>query len=269
MNKKIFRNFKLQNNLAFSLGLHLVGVLVLGFNVGAVSTSSSKETVMVVNLVSQPLIETQEIQISNSHLLVINNQENKSGKQTEIASLKPSLLPSRKTERPQDEETPSPETISSSIPQKPRKSNFDNHKSQKEIRVKETLEREKSIPQPLKVSKEGMIAPNPHLFPNRESQGTTYHIFSSYLKEIQSRLEKFKQYPWLARMKGQEGSTRLGFRITHLGEPREIHVLRSSGWKELDEESLNIVRRVGTFSTPPSNWKEDIQVEVPMVFQIE
>jgi TonB family protein len=99
--------------------------------------------------------------------------------------------------------------------------------------------------------------------------GKSFYSWFHYLREVQERIENLKKYPWLARMKGQEGSTRLGFKITHSGEPREIHLLKSSGWEVLDEESLNIVRRVGRFPVPPQNWKEDVQVEVPMVFQMD
>ena len=91
----------------------------------------------------------------------------------------------------------------------------------------------------------------------------------NYLSQIQDRLEKAKRYPWLARLRGQEGIVRLKFMIKPSGEPWNIQLIQSSHWEILDDEAFSLVKRVGRFPVLPSLFKEGIDVEVPVVFELE
>jgi TonB family protein len=91
---------------------------------------------------------------------------------------------------------------------------------------------------------------------------------SRFLQDVRDRLEQAKQYPWLARIQGQEGTVRVQFMIDSTGEAREIRLLESSRSKILDQEAVETVKRVGRFSQFPVSWNKSIQVQVPLVFQL-
>ncbi|MBI3610451.1 MAG: energy transducer TonB [Nitrospirae bacterium] len=89
---------------------------------------------------------------------------------------------------------------------------------------------------------------------------------AGFLQDVRSRLESAKRYPWLARVRGQEGTTQVRFRILPSGEPAEIQIVRSSEFPILDGEAVATVRRVSRFPPPPMD--RDIDLVVPMVFRL-
>jgi len=91
---------------------------------------------------------------------------------------------------------------------------------------------------------------------------------AQFLRNVRSRLESAKRYPWLAKMQGQEGTARVQFLIDPAGEVREIHLLESSQSKLLDDEAIETVKRVGRFPQLPLSWSKNVRIEVPMVFQL-
>lgn len=91
---------------------------------------------------------------------------------------------------------------------------------------------------------------------------------SRFLQDVQNRLEEAKRYPWLARVEGQEGTVRVQFMIDPAGKAQDIRLLESSRSSILDEEAVETVRRVGRFSHWPVSWNKKIQVQVPLVFQL-
>jgi TonB family protein len=90
-----------------------------------------------------------------------------------------------------------------------------------------------------------------------------------FLLEIRQRLEEAKRYPRIARLKGHEGIARIRFFIEPSGIPEDIRLVTSSGWRILDEEAIEMVRRVGRFSNPPAQWPNGIQIHVPLVFELD
>jgi len=91
---------------------------------------------------------------------------------------------------------------------------------------------------------------------------------SRFLQDVRNRLEQAKGYPWRARLQGQEGTVRIQFMIGSSGEPKNIHLMESSGSKTLDDEAIATVGRVGRFSEPPASWNEGVPIQVPLVFQL-
>lgn len=89
-----------------------------------------------------------------------------------------------------------------------------------------------------------------------------------FLQDVSIRLERAKQYPWTARLRGQEGTVRIQFIIAPSGETKNIHLMQSSGAKTLDDEAIATVKRVGRFSEPPLSWNEGVPIQVPLVFQL-
>lgn len=90
----------------------------------------------------------------------------------------------------------------------------------------------------------------------------------NYLYAVWVRLKKEKRYPWMARIRGQEGTVKLQFSIDNSGQPEDVHVLESSGWKLLDHEAVSLMHRIQSFPRPPSKWKEDLEIQVPLEFKL-
>jgi TonB family protein len=98
--------------------------------------------------------------------------------------------------------------------------------------------------------------------------GSRSEELTRFLQDVRSRLEQAKRYPWLARIQGQEGTARVQFMINVSGEVQEIRLLESSRSKILDEEAVTTVKRLGRFSRLPMSWNENVQIQVPLVFQL-
>lgn len=99
--------------------------------------------------------------------------------------------------------------------------------------------------------------------------GSRSEELNRFLQDLRSRLEQAKRYPWLARIQGLEGTARVQFMINASGEIQEIRLLESSRSKILDEEAVTTVKRLGRFSRLPVSWDENVQIQVPLVFQLK
>jgi len=99
-------------------------------------------------------------------------------------------------------------------------------------------------------------------------QGSRSEELAVFLQDIRGRLEQAKQYPWLARIQGIEGSARVQFMINASGDIHEIRLLESSRSKILDDEAVTTVKRLNRFSHLPVSWNENLKIQVPLVFQL-
>jgi len=93
--------------------------------------------------------------------------------------------------------------------------------------------------------------------------------FKVFLDEVRSRIDQAKHYPWLARLRGVEGTTQLRFRILPSGEPAEIEIAQSSQSRVLDQEAIATVRRVARFPQPPMTSNLGVVVRLPLVFHLQ
>jgi TonB family protein len=98
--------------------------------------------------------------------------------------------------------------------------------------------------------------------------GSRPEELSRFLQDVRIRLDRAKQYPWTARLRGQEGTVRIQFRIAPSGEVKNVHLMESSGAKILDDEAIATLERVGRFSEPPVSWNAGVSIQVPLVFQL-
>jgi TonB family protein len=98
--------------------------------------------------------------------------------------------------------------------------------------------------------------------------GSRSDELTHFLQDVKGRLEQAKQYPWLARVQGQEGTARVQFMINRSGEVQDVNLLESSRSKILDDEAVATVKRAGRFSRPPIAWQENVRIRVPLVFQL-
>jgi TonB family protein len=102
-----------------------------------------------------------------------------------------------------------------------------------------------------------------------EGPGTGRGDLDSYLGYARMKIEKAKRYPREARRRGWEGIVVLSFQINRKGEVAKIRLIQSSGYHELDEEGMAILRRASPFSPPPLAEDERLEVEIPLVFRLE
>lgn len=87
-------------------------------------------------------------------------------------------------------------------------------------------------------------------------------IIDAFLAQI----EKRKEYPYMARRLGKEGTVAVAVRLTAGGELAGVQVLRSSGVPDLDEAALSLVRKVCPF---PHNAGRAITMNIPIAYRLE
>lgn len=88
----------------------------------------------------------------------------------------------------------------------------------------------------------------------------------SIINDFLSQVEKRKEYPYIARRRGQEGTVTVAVRLNAAGELAGVKVIRSSGVAALDEAALALVRRVCPFS---HNAGRTIGMNIPIAYQLE
>jgi TonB family protein len=82
------------------------------------------------------------------------------------------------------------------------------------------------------------------------------------IRLISAAIERAKIYPAIARRRGIEGTVYVSFLIGAEGEPREIKVIKSSGYKMLDETTMKVIMKA-----PPYPYIDN-RVEVPVIYRL-
>jgi protein TonB len=86
---------------------------------------------------------------------------------------------------------------------------------------------------------------------------------------LAAHIERFKRYPPEARARGQRGAARVSFTIERDGRLRESHIVKSSGWQELDRETLAMLTRAQPMPKPPGDVQTgDLSRAVTVEFNI-
>ena len=90
-----------------------------------------------------------------------------------------------------------------------------------------------------------------------------------YQDSIKQEIQQEKQYPRWALRAGHEGETRIAFSVLSSGHIKDLKLIRSSGFGELDKEAIDAVNRAAPFLSFPETFKEDeIRVELDIIFHI-
>lgn len=103
-------------------------------------------------------------------------------------------------------------------------------------------------------------------FQKSKSKSKSKSIPSSKVSGIQGKLNLkssiYPHYPWLSRLKGEEGQVTLQIRVNQQGEVLKATVIQSSGFQRLDRSALEAVRQANFHFTspPPKNQKHEIKV---------
>lgn len=79
---------------------------------------------------------------------------------------------------------------------------------------------------------------------------------------LMAHLERHKRYPAGARKRGEEGVAHVRFSIDDNGNVRSAQLVRSSGYAELDEAVVGLVRRASPVPAPPPGAPHEITAPV-------
>lgn len=101
--------------------------------------------------------------------------------------------------------------------------------------------------------------------PARERTGAP-----SYTAVLLSWLERYRQYPRLARLKRIEGTVILSLTLSRSGSLKAVAVKKGSGQSVLDDAAVDMARRADPFPPLPATFVHDrIEFVVPVVFALE
>jgi protein TonB len=90
---------------------------------------------------------------------------------------------------------------------------------------------------------------------------------ATWKSQIVTLLEHSKRYPSEARSRGEQGTTRLAFRIDRDGHLLSSRIATSSGSAALDAETLALLGRAQPFPPPPPELAGS-EMTVPLRFNI-
>lgn len=87
--------------------------------------------------------------------------------------------------------------------------------------------------------------------------------------QIVAKLERLKQYPESAREAGEHGVADVRFRLDRAGNVLSVALAKSSGYDDLDDEVLALVRRSSPFPAPPIGVPDaQLEMVVPVTFDL-
>lgn len=81
--------------------------------------------------------------------------------------------------------------------------------------------------------------------------------FIAYNRWLEVKVNQYMRYPELAKASGLQGVIYIQFTILKDGTIGAIDILKSSGYKILDDEVVESIRRAGPFQPLPEDWHMD------------
>ncbi|MCX5709652.1 MAG: TonB family protein [Candidatus Omnitrophica bacterium] len=92
----------------------------------------------------------------------------------------------------------------------------------------------------------------------------------NYAAVVQRRILDNLIYPASAKQSGFEGTAKLKLHLSYLGQLLDVSVSSSSGYKVLDDNSVNVAKSVSSYPPfPPTIQQADLWVEVPVSYRLE
>ena len=90
-----------------------------------------------------------------------------------------------------------------------------------------------------------------------------------YLRRLAAYLNSYKNYPYGARQRREQGTVRLHFVMDRAGHVLSFQVAGSSGWTDLDNEARALILRAQPLPPVPKDYPgETLDLIVPVVFSL-
>lgn len=94
-------------------------------------------------------------------------------------------------------------------------------------------------------------------------------VRSLYVTALRTAIERFKEYPLMARRQRLEGIVKVSCQISREGELRDARVVSTAGYSILDSAALRTVRSVGRFPPVPIELEgEPFSFVAPITFRL-
>lgn len=91
---------------------------------------------------------------------------------------------------------------------------------------------------------------------------------SEYVHKVSQQIRRNLVYPWLAKDANLEGSLRLRLRIYYTGQLLDVEIRESSGFAVLDENAVNIVKKVAPYPLfPPEMKQKELRIDLPIIYK--
>jgi len=91
-----------------------------------------------------------------------------------------------------------------------------------------------------------------------------------YQDIVKQKIEEKKEYPQEARRKEIEGIVNIRFTILSDGQVNEIEIVKSSGYKILDNSAVSTIKKSNPFPTLPEELNTPyVQIEVNLVYNLK
>jgi pilus assembly protein CpaC len=92
----------------------------------------------------------------------------------------------------------------------------------------------------------------------------------NYINIVKKRITDKLTYPSLAREAGFQGTVKLNLHLSWRGEPLNVAVKESSGYKILDEDALSTAKGIVSYPPfPPSMDQKELWIEIPIIYRLD
>ncbi len=90
-----------------------------------------------------------------------------------------------------------------------------------------------------------------------------------YLGRLAAYLDSYKNYPYGARRRREQGTVKLHFVMDRAGHVLSFQLAGSSGWPDLDDEARALIQRAQPLPALPKDYPgETLDLIVPVVFSL-
>ncbi len=83
-----------------------------------------------------------------------------------------------------------------------------------------------------------------------------------------SRYKITPQYSYLSKLNEEEGSTKVLVHIDETGFPKNLEIIKSSGYKRLDAEALRSIRSASFIPATQNNINKEDKIEITIQFNL-
>jgi periplasmic protein TonB len=227
-----------------SIIFHLF-LVVWFFSIDIVKAKETKQVIMDLNM----LQEIKKVQTPPQKKEIKKPQEKKIEKKVKQEPVKKRPKPIKKIKKKKliEKKKVVEKKIKKEIEQKPKK--IEPRKEQEKPLVKNSGKK-----QQIKKKK-----------PQKDTQKYQKKYMNENLLKIIAAIKKYTTYPFSARKRSIEGETLISFTLDKMGKVYDIKIENSSGYKILDNNSIDIIRSAAKIFPKP---KEDIRLRIPLKYSL-